>query len=212
MVAAFGEPCLGRRSGADAGNEHRTMKRVLDLAGTVLLMLIGWPFLLGLLAWIRLESPGPAIFAQTRIGQGGKPFTCYKLRTMYRDTPDVPTHQVENAALTPLGRRLRRFKLDELPQLYNVLVGDMSLVGPRPCLPMQTELIEARRRLGALAVKPGITGLAQVKGVDMSDPLRLAELDAKYARTQSVTGDLRLMLATMFGEGMNVDRVLRSDG
>jgi len=188
------------------------MKRVVDVVGTVFLMLIGWPLLLIFLVWIRLESPGAAIFAQTRIGQGGRPFTCYKLRTMYLETPDLPTHLIKDTALTPLGRRLRRLKLDELPQLYNVLIGDMSLVGPRPCLPSQTELIEARRRLGALAIRPGITGLAQVKGVDMSDPQRLAELDAKYARTQSVIGDLRLMLATLFGGGMNVDRTLRSGG
>jgi O-antigen biosynthesis protein WbqP len=186
------------------------MKRLVDIVGAAFLLLIGTPVLLFLLARIRLETPGPAIFAQTRIGRGGRQFTCYKLRTMFAQTPELPTHQVEPSALTPLGRRLRRLKLDELPQLYNVLVGDMSLVGPRPCLPSQVELIEARRRLGVLAIKPGITGLAQVKGVDMSDPERLAQLDAQYARSQSVLGDFRLMLATLFGGGMNVDRILRS--
>jgi O-antigen biosynthesis protein WbqP len=188
------------------------MKRVFDILGSAFLLLVGWPLLLLLLLWIRLETPGPAIFVQRRIGQGGRLFTCYKLRTMFAQTPDLPTHLVDESALTPLGHRLRRFKLDELPQLYNVLVGDMSLVGPRPSLPSQTELIEARRRLGALEVKPGITGLAQVMGIDMSEPQRLAAVDAQYARNQSFLGDMRLMVATLFGGGMNIDRILRSGG
>jgi len=186
------------------------MKRALDAVGSAVLLLIGWPLLLLLMVLIRRETPGPAIFAQTRIGQNGRPFSCYKLRTMWAETPELPTHEVGQAALTPLGRRLRRLKLDELPQLYNVLIGDMSLVGPRPCLPSQTELIEARVRQGALALKPGITGLAQVQGIDMSDPERLAVVDGEYARTQSFFGDLRLLLATLFGGGMNVDRIVRS--
>jgi len=186
------------------------MKRVVDTLGSAFLLLIGWPVLLLLLIWIRLETPGPAVFAQIRVGKEGRLFTCYKLRTMVAQTPDLPTHLVEGSALTALGHRLRRLKLDELPQLYNVLIGDMSLVGPRPCLPMQTELIEARRRLGVLELKPGITGLAQVKGIDMSDPQRLAEVDAQYARSQCFIGDLRLIIATLFGGGMNIDRILPS--
>ena len=155
----------------------------------------------------QARTPGPAIFAQTRIGRRGQPFTCYKLRTMWAQTPELPTHQIGQAALTPLGRHLRRLKLDELPQLYNVLVGDMSLVGPRPCLPSQTELIEARRGSACWSwrASPGWRG----KDIDMSDPQRLAELDANM-RTQSLAGDLRLMAATLFGGGMNVDRMPRS--
>src|SRR3954468_7024106 len=169
------------------------MKRALEVAACVLFFLICLPILLVIIIAIRLQSPGPAIFAQIRVGKDGRLFTCYKLRTMYAGTANLPTHQVQASAVTALGERLRRFKVDEIPQLFNVLLGDMSLVGPRPCLPSQTALVEARRRLGVLAVRPGITGLAQVKGVDMSDAGRLAAIDAQYVRNQSLTGDLRLL-------------------
>jgi O-antigen biosynthesis protein WbqP len=186
------------------------MKRALDLAAGALLLLLLWPVLLIVIAAIRLESRGPAIFRQARVGRDEQAFTCYKFRTMLSGTGDVPTHQVSASAITPLGNYLRRFKIDELPQLFNVVSGDMSLVGPRPCLPSQTELIEARRRLGVLNVRPGITGLAQVKGIDMSNAVRLAEVDAQYIRSQSLAGDLRLILATLRGQGVGIDRVLRT--
>jgi O-antigen biosynthesis protein WbqP len=101
--------------------------------------------------------------------------------------------------LTRVGSFLRRYRLDELPQLLNVLLGDMSLVGPRPCLPSQNELVEARRRLGVFEVPPGITGLAQVGGIDMSDPDRLAKVDAQYVCSRSFAGDLKLIWATLRG-------------
>jgi O-antigen biosynthesis protein WbqP len=116
---------------------------------------------------------------------------------------------VQASSVTVLGDHLRRFKIDELPQLYNVLSGDMSLVGPRPCLPSQTELVEARRQLGVLAVRPGITGLAQVGGIDMSDANRLANVDAQYVSSQSFAGDLKLIWATLRGRGVGVDQVVR---
>jgi O-antigen biosynthesis protein WbqP len=105
---------------------------------------------------------------------------------------------------------MRRFKIDELPQIFNVLAGDMSLVGPRPCLPSQVELIEARRKLGVLNVRPGITGLAQVRGVDMSNADRLAELDSQYVNTQSFAGDLGLLWATLRGQGVGVDQIVKT--
>src|SRR3954467_4805891 len=143
------------------------MKRAFDISASALLLLLCWPLLFLVLIAIRLHSPGPAIFSQVRVGKDGRLFTCYKLRTMYSGTANLPTHQVQASAVTALGEHLRRFKVDEIPQLFNVLLGDMSLVGPRPCLPSQTALVEARRRLGVLEVRPGITGLAQVNGVDM---------------------------------------------
>ena len=185
------------------------MKRAIDVAACALFLVAFSPVLLVILIAIRLQSPGNAIFAQTRVGKNGRPFTCYKLRTMHSGTADLPTHQVQASAVTPLGEHLRRLKIDEVPQLWNVLIGDMSLVGPRPCLPSQTELVEARRRLGVLDVRPGITGLAQVKGVDMSDPIRLAEIDAQYVRSQSLMGDFGLIWATLRGKGVGVDRVVR---
>jgi O-antigen biosynthesis protein WbqP len=187
------------------------MKRAFDVVSCGLFLLLVWPILLVVVIAIRLQSPGPAIFRQVRVGKGGQPFTCYKFRTMYSGTANLPTHEVQASSVTALGERLRRFKIDELPQLCNVLTGDMSLVGPRPCLPSQVELVEARRRLGVLEVRPGITGLAQVNGVDMSDANRLAEIDAQYVRTQSLKGDFKLILATLRGQGVGVDRIVHSN-
>lgn len=186
------------------------MKRAFDFSACALFLLIFWPVLLVIIIAIRFQSPGSAIFAQVRVGKGGRLFTCYKLRTMYSGTSNVPTHLVAASAVTALGDYLRRFKIDELPQLWNVLLGDMSLVGPRPCLPSQTELVEARSKLGVLEVRPGITGLAQVNGVDMSDANRLAELDARYVRSQSLSNDLKLIWATLRGHGIGVDQVVGS--
>jgi O-antigen biosynthesis protein WbqP len=181
------------------------MKRVFDVLAAGLGLIFLWPVILLTAIAVRLNSPGPGILAQRRIGRDGREFTCYKLRTMHQNTAQVPTHQVGVSALTSIGGFLRRSKLDELPQLLNVLRGDMSLVGPRPCLPTQAELIEARSRLGALGVLPGVTGLAQIQGVDMSDPQRLAGIDAQYARTRTFGGDLIIILRTLTGSGMNAD-------
>ncbi len=175
------------------------MKRALDLALAVPLALLACPIVLAAAIWIRLTSPGPAIFAQRRIGKDEKPFGCLKLRTMYLDTRPLPTHEVGEDAVTKAGRILRDLKLDELPQLWNVLKGEMSLVGPRPCLPSQQELIERRRALGIYSLRPGITGLAQVEGIDMSDPKRLAEKDAEYLRKRTLRVDMEIVLMTLAG-------------
>jgi O-antigen biosynthesis protein WbqP len=182
------------------------MKRAFDLLAASAGLVVASPIFLACVLAVRLSSPGPAVFRQTRVGQGERPFTCYKLRTMYLDTGDRPSHEVGASSVTPVGKWLRRLKLDEIPQLWNVATGEMSLVGPRPCLPKQVELVEARRRRGVYALRPGITGLAQVQGVDMSDPERLAALDAEYLRTRSFMGDLKLILATVTGAGQG-DRV-----
>jgi O-antigen biosynthesis protein WbqP len=183
----------------------RGVKRTFDCVAAAGGLLVLWPVLVIAMIAIRLGSPGPAVFAQTRVGRFGQLFTCYKLRTMWTNTGNRPTHEVGASSLTSIGGFLRRSKLDELPQLYNVLRGDMSLVGPRPCLPTQAELIAARQRHGALDVRPGITGLSQAQGVDMSEPERLAVLDGTYARTRSFTGDLILILQTLTGSGLGVD-------
>ncbi|WDR01361.1 sugar transferase [Devosia algicola] len=184
------------------------MKRLFD----VLLALIAAPFVLvivlifGIL--VRLTSAGPAIFRQTRIGYHEVPFTCLKLRTMRIDTPDAPSHEIGVTAITKVGRLMRGTKIDELPQIWNILIGDMSFVGPRPCLPSQTQLIEARRVQGLDKVRPGITGIAQIAGVDMSDPERLAKLDATYLDDMSLKADMALIWATATGAGRG-DRVAR---
>lgn len=148
---------------------------------------------------IRATSPGPAILGQVRVGRDGVPFRCLKLRSMFIGTPVVPTHEAAVKQITPVGRFLRASKFDELPQLWNVLRGEMSLVGPRPCLPTQVVLIDERRRRGVYALRPGITGLAQVSGVDMSDPVACAELDARYLAERSIRLDLRILVNTVIG-------------
>ncbi|MDP3896435.1 MAG: sugar transferase [Mesorhizobium sp.] len=146
---------------------------------------------------VRLTSRGPAIFVQTRVGRHEMPFRCLKLRTMWSDTGSVPTHEAPGSAITPVGRVLRRAKIDELPQLWNVLVGEMSMVGPRPCLPTQSALIEARRRGDVFSVRPGITGLAQVRGIDMSIPALCAASDSEYVAKAGLRCDLHIIAATV---------------
>lgn len=175
------------------------MKRALDLALAIPLALLSGPLVALAVVWIRLTSAGPAFFAQERIGRQEKPFRCLKLRTMYQGTKSLPTHEVGREAVTPAGRVLRRLKLDELPQFWNVIKGEMSLVGPRPCLPTQKELIERRRQLGVYALRPGITGLAQLNGIDMSDPERCAEADAIYLRERKLWLDARIIVLTVLG-------------
>jgi O-antigen biosynthesis protein WbqP len=177
------------------------MKRAFDLLFAMLLAMPAAVVIALLAVLIRLDSAGPALFAQTRVGKDGMPFTCLKLRTMRSGTPAAPTHEAPAGAVTRIGRFLRVAKLDELPQLWNILRGEMSFVGPRPCLPMQTELIEARRRLGVLALLPGISGISQIRGIDMSNPQLLAETDAAYLRTKSLTEDIRILILTVLGSG-----------
>ncbi|MBZ9662173.1 sugar transferase [Mesorhizobium sp. ESP-6-4] len=175
-----------------------TAKRALDLAVAVPMLALASPVLLAAMLAIRATSAGPAIFSQIRVGRGGALFACHKLRTMYRETPSLPTHEAPARSVTAVGKVLRATKIDELPQLWNVLKGEMSLVGPRPCLPTQAELIERRKELAVLAALPGITGLAQVKGIDMSDPRLCAETDAAYVKAASTGLDLKILLGTFF--------------
>lgn len=177
------------------------MKRIFDLVLVFVSLPVSVPVILACMAIVRLTSDGAAIFHQTRIGLHEKPFTCYKLRTMRENTREAPSHEVEAEAVIPVGRWLRRLKLDELPQLYNIVRGDMSLVGPRPCLPSQTRLMAARRARGIFSVRPGITGISQVEGIDMSDPERLAASDARYLQNRSFIGDLKIIFLTIAGAG-----------
>ena len=183
-----------------------TAKQSFDLILALTLSIFAIPLIAIASIAIRLESPGPALFKQSRVGRNGVPFVCYKLRTMYVGTQQAASHEVARSAVTRVGTFLRRTKIDELPQLWNVLRGDMSFVGPRPSLRTQTTLIELRNALGVLSARPGITGLAQVNGIDMSDPQRLAEMDAEYLQTANTLGDIRLMLMTLLGKGSG-DRV-----
>lgn len=179
--------------------------RLLDIIFSLLGLLIGSPILLMLIVigWFDTGSP---IFRQQRVGRFQKPFTLVKFRTMKKDTAHVASHLASPASITPFGRFLRRTKLDELPQLWNVLTGEMSLVGPRPCLFNQTQLIAARQQLGVFNARPGITGLAQVKDIDMSTPELLAETDAKMIENLTFMLYAKLILQTLTGKGAG-DRV-----
>jgi len=198
------DPFMHERYVADpvsANGLFAALKRLIDLsAAMVVAVLAGWAMLL-IAAYIRLDSQGPAIFAQRRVGQNGHIFTCYKFRTMAVGTAHVATHFATAASVTRAGRFLRRTKLDELPQIANVFLNQMSLVGPRPCLPMQEELIARRDKRGVLRLKPGITGLAQINDIDMSNPARLAAWDDRYRVFRTLKADLLILLRTVVGGG-----------
>lgn len=181
------------------------MIRFLDIVFSALGLLIGSPLLviLALTGWFDTRSP---IFRQVRVGRNRETFILVKFRTMKPETESVATHLASQSAITQFGRFLRRTKLDELPQLWNVLRGDMSLVGPRPCLPNQKELIAERERRGVFELRPGITGLAQINGIDMSDPERLAEVDERMMRTFALAAYFRYLVLTVVGKGSG-DRV-----
>ena len=176
------------------------MIRAFDIFFSFFGILIGLPFFI-IIFIFGLFDTGSPLFFQQRVGKNKKPFVLIKFRTMTVDTKDVASHLAPAASVTPLGKFLRKTKLDELPQLWNVLIGDMSLVGPRPCLFNQTELIAARDSLGVLDVRPGITGLAQIKNIDMSTPDLLARTDRKMLESLNLRNYFRYIFLTALGGG-----------
>ena len=144
---------------------------------------------------------GSPLFLQHRLGRNKKPFLMFKFRTMRIGILSQASHLADRGSITPLGRFLRKHKLDEIPQLFNVLIGDMSLVGPRPGLANHAELTKARDSTGVFRVRPGITGLSQINGVDMSSPDKLAEMDAKMINSFSIGCYFRCLVLTVFGRG-----------
>lgn len=181
------------------------MTRLFDLVLSLAGLVVSAPIflLLFVLVWADAKSP---LFRQERVGRHQKPFTLVKFRTMRPDTASVATHLADISAVTKLGHFLRRSKLDELPQLWNVLKGEMSLVGPRPCLFNQTELIEERAARGVFAARPGITGLAQINGIDMSTPRLLAETDALMLGELGLGAYFSYIFKTVAGAGRG-DRI-----
>ncbi len=181
------------------------MLRFLDVVLAGAGLIVSMP-LMALLYLVGLLDTGAPLFRQTRVGRFQKPFTVVKFRTMRPDTQSVATHLANPSSVTPLGAFLRRTKLDELPQLWNVLKGEMSLVGPRPCLFNQIELIAERHSRGVFGARPGITGLAQVSNIDMSTPKLLAETDAQMLQGLTLAVYFKYMLMTLSGKGAG-DRV-----
>lgn len=181
------------------------MIRLFDVLFSALGLLFGFPVLL-IIYVVGLFDTGSPLFRQVRVGRNQKPFTLVKFRTMKVDTASVASHLASTASITPLGGFLRRTKLDELPQLWNVLKGEMSLVGPRPGLFNQEELTAERDAVGVYSVRPGITGLAQVNEIDMSTPKLLAQTDAQMIREMSIARYFSYILQTVTGKGAG-DRV-----
>ena len=179
--------------------------RLLDIVFAFCGLVFGFPVLV-ILTVIGLFDTGSPIFRQVRVGRYKKPFTLVKFRTMRKDTASVASHLASASAITPFGSFLRKTKLDELPQLWNVLWGDMSLVGPRPGLFNQEELTIARDKKGVFNARPGITGLAQVNEIDMSTPELLAETDAKMLKSLTLGDYFKYIFMTVAGKGSG-DRV-----
>ena len=183
-------------------------KRIFDvIASSFALVLFSWLFVLLSLA-IKLTSKGPILFKQKRVGKNKKHFYIYKFRTMRTDTPkDMPTHLLTNPEkyITPIGRFMRKTSLDELPQIFNILKGDMSIVGPRPALWNQYDLIAERDKYRANKIRPGLTGWAQINGRDEIEIPLKAKLDGYYVKKESFSFDIYIIIATVFS-------VLRHEG
>ena len=183
------------------------MKRAFDIAAAACALIVLAPVLAVIAVIVRLETPGPAIHWSRRAGRNGALFAMPKFRTMRIETPDVATHMLENPAqwVTPAGRVLRKTSLDELPQLWPILIGAMSFVGPRPALHNQQDLIALRAEAGVDRLRPGLTGWAQVKGRDGLSIEEKVALDRDYLARRSFVFDMKILL-------MTAAAVFRSDG
>ncbi|MGM0365877.1 MAG: sugar transferase [Actinomycetota bacterium] len=188
---------------------YRVFKRFLDIALAIIFFILFIPLWIIIPLAIAIDSPGRVIFTQKRVGLGSSYFTIYKFRTMKEGTPDIPTDELTDQEKynTGLGSFLRRVSLDEIPQLANILKGDMSFVGPRPALYNQGYLIELRRKKGVDRVRPGVTGLAQISGRDSLSIPRKVEHDSAYVKDMSFMLDLKIVLVTvkavLTGKGAN---------
>ena len=179
---------------------ERTVKRILDILISLVALIVLSPVMLIVALLIKLDSPGPVFFTQKRFGKDRGFFQIYKFRSMRSDTPrDVPTADLQGATsyITPLGNVLRKTSLDELPQLWNILKGDMSLIGPRPALWNQEDLMALRDEHGASMIRPGLSGWAQVNGRDAIELEEKARYDGEYARHVSFLFDLRCLWLTL---------------
>jgi O-antigen biosynthesis protein WbqP len=184
------------------------LKRIVDFLLSLLGIIVLSPILLILVIAIKIDSKGPVIFTQKRVGKNRKLFNIYKFRTMKIDTPkEMPTHLLENPDffITKVGKFLRKTSLDELPQLFNILKGDMAVIGPRPALWNQDDLIEERDKYGANDIRPGLTGWAQINGRDELEIDYKAQLDGYYVERESFSMDVKCFFGTIVS-------VFKSDG
>ena len=183
------------------------MKRIFDILSSLIAIILFSPILLALAIIVKCTSQGPVLFKQRRIGKDNVEFMIYKFRTMRIDTPNVATHLLKNPEqyITPIGKFMRKTSLDELPQLFNILKGEMSVVGPRPALYNQYDLIEMRTNANVHTVRPGLTGLAQVSGRDELENEQKVHFDQQYVQKQSFFFDLKIIFLT-------VVKVFKSEG
>lgn len=187
---------------------RKYIKRIIDFTLSLVGLIVLSPVFLILSLLIKFTSKGPVLFKQNRVKAGCEHFNILKFRTMRTDTPkDMPTHMLQNpdAYITGIGRFLRKFSLDELPQMINILKGDMSIIGPRPALYNQYDLIEERNKYGANDVKPGLTGWAQIRGRDELPIDEKARLDGEYVQNMSFSFDVKIFFGTILS-------VLKHDG
>ena len=179
---------------------RKLFKRFFDLILSLVGLIVLSPVLLLTALAIKLDSKGPVMFTQKRVGKDKKYFRMYKFRSMYIDTPhDMPTHLLESPEkyITRVGKIIRRTSIDELPQLFNIIKGDMAIIGPRPALYNQDDLVAERDRYNANSVRPGLTGWAQINGRDeLPIPVK-AQLDGEYVRRMSLAFDARCILGTV---------------
>lgn len=183
-------------------NRHKVypfFKRLFDIIFSLLLIILLFPLMLIIALVIRIDSPGRAIFRQERLGKDQKPFSCLKFRTMKKDAPQLPTFYFDTIGcyVTRPGRVLREFSLDELPQLYNIFIGQMSFIGPRPVILQEEELIRLRASCGVYALRPGLSGLAQVRGRNELNIEEKAGYDLEYMKTMSLKTDLKILFETV---------------
>ena len=176
------------------------MIRLVDFIAAFIGIIVLSPFILLIAIILYLEHRKP-FFIQKRVGKNRVEFTLIKFRSMSPKAANLPTHEISADLITRTGKFIRATKLDELPQLWNVLKGEMSLVGPRPCLPTQEELINERQALGVFKLRPGITGPAQVKNIDMSTPKKLAQEDSQMVGNLTLFSYLKYVLMTVTGSG-----------
>jgi O-antigen biosynthesis protein WbqP len=180
---------------------YTVMKRWLDIILCLLAFLLTWPVFLVIALAIKVSSPGPVLFNQKRIGQGKRLFNIYKFRTMQSDTPkDTPTHLLQNpeSFITPVGKIIRKTSLDEIPQIFNIIKGEMSIIGPRPALWNQDDLVAERDKYGVNDLVPGLTGWAQINGRDeLPIPVK-AKYDGYYAKHISLGLDIRIFVRTVW--------------
>ena len=186
---------------------YKFIKRLIDIIGSLIGLIVLSPVFVITAIAIKIESPGPIIFKQIRVGKNSETFCIYKFRSMREGTPILSTEEFTNATsfITKTGRFIRKTSIDELPQLINILKGEMSIVGPRPVIEKEEELIEARKIYGVDKILPGVTGWAQVNGRDDINVEEKVKYDYEYMKNQNILLDIKIILMTVF-------KVIKSEG